>query len=210
MKSIPRFNRIVTAVALLTAASAQAFFDPHIGRWASRDPVGEPGFQLLPADQNAAESPSRNPFAFVSNDPVDNMDPFGLAAPGAAVPPTPKFATRSVKTQKATSNWGIYQVLIIFDLAITDASNKAVPGVTVGETISIIQRHRLLSGPPTTGSGVTDSKGMVTDTYYATFCGSSGYVSLRQTLSVAALKADFYTRINAPGTWSGNLRSVFH
>lgn len=194
----------------LTAISAQAFYDPHIGRWASRDPVGEPGFELMRADQNAGQSTSGNLYAFVSNDPIDNMDQFGLATPSAAAAATPKFATRSVKTQRATSSWGIYQVLIIFDLAITDAANKPVPGVTVGETISIIQRHNLLSGPPTTGSGVTDTKGLVTDTYYATFCGSSGYVSLRQTVSVAALKADSYTRINAPGTWSGNLRSVFH
>ena len=210
MKTTTRLNLIVGTATLLAAASAQAFFDPHIGRWANRDPVGEPGFQLVRADQNAAEIPSPNLYAFVSNDPIDNIDPFGLAAPGAAAPPTAKFATRSVKTQKATSNWGIYQVLIIFDLASTDAANKPVPGVTVGETISVTQRHNLLSGPPKTGSGVTDKKGLVTDTYYATFCGSSGYVSLRQTVSVAALNADFYTRINAPGTWSGNLRSVFH
>jgi hypothetical protein len=34
---------MVTTATLLAATSAQAFFDPHVGRFASRDPIGERG-----------------------------------------------------------------------------------------------------------------------------------------------------------------------
>jgi hypothetical protein len=41
MKTLLRLCHL--AVLLLGALPATAFFDPHIGRWASRDPVGETG-----------------------------------------------------------------------------------------------------------------------------------------------------------------------
>ena len=38
---INRIRTIIVAVACF-AATAQAYFDPTIGRWANRDPIGEP------------------------------------------------------------------------------------------------------------------------------------------------------------------------
>ena len=64
MKTTTRLNLIVAMATLLAAASAQAFFDPHIGRFASRDPIGERG--------------GRNHYAFVRNDPVNSYDRLGL------------------------------------------------------------------------------------------------------------------------------------
>lgn len=42
------------------------FYDPNLGRWINRDPIGFLG--------------GRNPFAFVGNNPISRIDPFGLAA----------------------------------------------------------------------------------------------------------------------------------
>jgi hypothetical protein len=52
-------------VVFLAALNVQAYFDPSIGRWASRDPIGEQGGQ--------------NVYAFVGNNGVSRIDPFGLA-----------------------------------------------------------------------------------------------------------------------------------
>src|ERR1035437_9273324 len=49
-KSIPNTMKttksiIVTLFVLLTAQIASAYYCPSTGRWLSRDPVGEPGFE---------------------------------------------------------------------------------------------------------------------------------------------------------------------
>jgi len=41
------------------------FYDPSLGRWINRDPIGFLG--------------GRNPFAFVGNNPINNFDPLGLS-----------------------------------------------------------------------------------------------------------------------------------
>ncbi len=64
MKTTTRLNLIVATATLLAAASAQAFFDPHIGRWANRDPIGEGG--------------GKNLYGFVRNNPIQNIDKLGL------------------------------------------------------------------------------------------------------------------------------------
>jgi RHS repeat-associated protein len=173
------------------------YYNASTGRWLSRDPSDEGG--------------GINLYALVGNDPLDNNDGCGLDGSGSPSP-QPAMATRSVTSQRRTSNFGICQFLIKFDLKITDASNKPIPGVTVSESIVIIQRDNLISGPPGTGSGATDSKGSVTDTYYASFwclC-SKGSVSLKQNVIVGTKSATFYTTMNSDGTWTGSLRTVFH
>lgn len=66
MKFSSRLNHIAVAVILFAAVQAQAYFDPHIGRWASRDPIEERG--------------GPNLYAPVGNNPVNWIDPLGLAA----------------------------------------------------------------------------------------------------------------------------------
>lgn len=62
-------NRILaiglTLLGLLVVCDASAFYDPTIGRWISRDPVGEQGGDNL--------------YGFVSSDPIDRIDRLGLA-----------------------------------------------------------------------------------------------------------------------------------
>ena len=64
MKTIIRVDLPVATVTLITTACAQAFFDPHIGRFISRDPIGERGGQ--------------NIYSLVANNPVGRTDSLGL------------------------------------------------------------------------------------------------------------------------------------
>lgn len=89
---------LVILFALLTVQIASAYYCPSTGRWLSRDPIGEPGFQAL----QTASSPSRignsvlqssgrwvsrdpieekgglNLYGFVVNSPVNTVDFLGL------------------------------------------------------------------------------------------------------------------------------------
>jgi RHS repeat-associated protein len=63
------------------------FYDPHLQRWANRDPLGEPGFEspLAIPSQLRRRRPSgevlQGPdlYAFVGNSAEDKFDPFGLS-----------------------------------------------------------------------------------------------------------------------------------
>ena len=79
---------VVVLFVLLTAQIASAYYCPSTGRWLSRDPIGEPGFQT---SQMATVAPSRwinrdsiqekcskNVYGFVLNNPADYVDVLGL------------------------------------------------------------------------------------------------------------------------------------
>lgn len=66
MKAFIRLPTLVFLALLWTVTDSRAFLDPTIGRWASRDPVGENG--------------GINLHAFIFNAPKDDVDPFGLSA----------------------------------------------------------------------------------------------------------------------------------
>lgn len=61
---------LMVAVLILSCCStpALAFYHPEQGRWINRDPIEEEG--------------GANPYTFVNNDPIDNIDLFGLFGPG--------------------------------------------------------------------------------------------------------------------------------
>lgn len=63
------------AVLLHSAFNAHAFYDPHVGRFINRDPIGERG--------------GANLLALVDNNPVNHYDALGLQAAPLPVPPTP-------------------------------------------------------------------------------------------------------------------------
>jgi len=62
MNSKRIFSIVIAAICF--AATAHAYFDPTIGRWASRDPIGERGGENL--------------YAFVGNEPIASFDKLGL------------------------------------------------------------------------------------------------------------------------------------
>lgn len=83
---------ITVLFALLTAQMASAYYCPSTGRWLSRDPIGEPGFQAITQPGISASLPAGcwiqrdsiatksdpNRYVFVRNKPTDNFDELGL------------------------------------------------------------------------------------------------------------------------------------
>ena len=54
------------------------YYSPALGRWMSRDPSGEAGFELLRRKHSQVLSGEANLYAFVNNDPVNAFDVLGL------------------------------------------------------------------------------------------------------------------------------------
>jgi RHS repeat-associated protein len=56
---------LMLAAALMMAQIASGFYDANLGRWVSRDPIGEGG--------------GYNLYRFVGNNPINWVDPLGLS-----------------------------------------------------------------------------------------------------------------------------------
>jgi len=65
-------------VFLSAAQLASAFYDPSLGRWLNRDPLGEPGAALRHW-VNSDRDTGYNLYAYVGNRPMGAIDAFGLA-----------------------------------------------------------------------------------------------------------------------------------
>ncbi|MGA3268128.1 MAG: RHS repeat-associated core domain-containing protein [Verrucomicrobiota bacterium] len=55
------------------------YYKPSTGTWPNRDPLGEPGFELLRHGKANVIAGSSNLYEFVKNDAIDYNDPFGLS-----------------------------------------------------------------------------------------------------------------------------------
>ncbi len=98
-----KMKREVLLIALALAGlyltqQASAVYNPQTGRWLSRDPAGEPGFELLqhpqasPASSRGVALPQgrlfhrdpieergvKNLYGYVNNNPIRNIDALGL------------------------------------------------------------------------------------------------------------------------------------
>jgi uncharacterized protein RhaS with RHS repeats len=78
---------IATTLTASTAQIATAFYNPEIGRWANRDPIGEGG--------------GVNLYGFVANNPASNADPLGLLVTVAFDPKTGKLTATDDDTKKS-------------------------------------------------------------------------------------------------------------
>lgn len=90
---------VIVLFTLLMTQAAFAYYSPELGRWLSRDPVGESGFQILRMATTMPQMvsptvlpPKRwinrdsnekqdgiNVYGYVGNNSVSNIDPFGLS-----------------------------------------------------------------------------------------------------------------------------------
>jgi len=57
---------------------ASAFYDPNLGRWINRDPIGESGFELTQNHAGAGWVSGSLQYTFVANDPISHVDFLGL------------------------------------------------------------------------------------------------------------------------------------
>ena len=82
---------LVSLFGLLMSHNAQAFYNSSVGRWPSRDPIGEPGFKLSIFGKEVAHDEA-NTYCFVGNYPVGQIDAFGLMQippPAGTIPDYP-------------------------------------------------------------------------------------------------------------------------
>jgi RHS repeat-associated protein len=73
-------HRLLACVVwfVVASTSAHAFYDPLVGRWLNRDPIGESGFERLSGSYAWHLEGEPNRYLFVGNNPISNGDPFGL------------------------------------------------------------------------------------------------------------------------------------
>ncbi len=85
------FLPLIATAVLLSMTSAKAFYDPSIGRWVNRDPLGDEGFKVTKdvfLTQNRRIKTELTLYPFVSNDPINRFDPLGLSEGILGIPGT--------------------------------------------------------------------------------------------------------------------------
>ena len=68
----------VVLAVLVLACPVHAFYNPSTGRWLNRDPLGEPGFELIRQRHPLVLGDGPNQYLFIRNNPPAFFDPFGL------------------------------------------------------------------------------------------------------------------------------------
>lgn len=71
---------IVVLFVLLTAQIASAYYCPSTGRWLSRDPIGEPGFQTSQMASVVPKSPQPASNRWINRDPLEKRGEPNLSA----------------------------------------------------------------------------------------------------------------------------------
>jgi RHS repeat-associated protein len=59
-------------------STAFSYYVPEQGRWTSRDPIGEPGFEAIRNKPLGVQTGAPNLYLFVGNQPLSTIDPYGL------------------------------------------------------------------------------------------------------------------------------------
>ena len=68
---------LVVLALLGSLTLAKAYYDPSAQRWLNRDPLGEPGFELLKQSDERSQSDGPNLYLFVENNSVNSLDRWG-------------------------------------------------------------------------------------------------------------------------------------
>ena len=72
-------STICLAFLLCLASKTQAFFNPTVGKWASRDPILENGFARATGRELTVKRHLEIPYLFCANAPLNFVDELGLA-----------------------------------------------------------------------------------------------------------------------------------
>lgn len=100
-------------------------YNPSTGRWLSRDPINEPGFNVLIRSQNPFNvDEEKNLRGFVRNNPANDYDPLGLSC---------CICFFKFSTGKLTINKNCRGVLAIW---VIDENNAPAAGASAGSTVS--------------------------------------------------------------------------
>jgi RHS repeat-associated protein len=81
-------------ICIVTEAQAMRWYSPNTGRWLSRDPIEEPGFQLMRKSKGRQGNDAPSIYTFLGNNAIGKIDPDGLkiwVCTVAADPPLPKW-----------------------------------------------------------------------------------------------------------------------
>ena len=99
---------LVSTCLLLIPISAHCFYNPSTGRWLSRDPVAEAGFEASKTTSSIYRVPEPNDTLFVWNCPIQMIDPNGLAVtlPGFGACPLCCFTCKPAKGPPAAGAGG--------------------------------------------------------------------------------------------------------
>ena len=200
---------------------------PQVALWPNRDPLGELGAILLktggdslsklPLGAYDISKSELNSYSFAFDDSIDWFDVDGRspAKPSSGSSATPAGINRAVRTAtpaypRCASFCGYGCIGILLDLTITDSSGAPISGLSVSESISAPSSSGYFNFKPRTGTATTDSKGMISDMYYACFYSTAGFVSINQTITAGGLSATFSTALHiGPCSWTGNMRVNF-
>jgi len=79
-ENLYRFSSKETHTSSALTYFGRRFSVPSLQRWLNRDPLGEPGFELLLGRKANVIGDGANLYAFVHNNPVTQIDPLGLNA----------------------------------------------------------------------------------------------------------------------------------
>jgi RHS repeat-associated protein len=77
---------LTVLLGLWAAPDGLAFYNPETGRWLSRDPMGEPGFELVRGKTPSVLAGGPNRYLFVQNNSISQWDYLGLDNPGCDLP----------------------------------------------------------------------------------------------------------------------------
>lgn len=71
-------TKLATLAAFAFVATASAFYNAEVGRWLSRDPIGDQGFFVIHTPAATPQVHEPNVYGFVRNRPISDYDYLGL------------------------------------------------------------------------------------------------------------------------------------
>ena len=177
------------------------YYDECTGRWISDDPIA-----------SAEDEQAPNLYLYCSNAASCYADLDGRKT--YSPPPLiqiPAWATRKIDIGPLLSNvFGIYQVLVHWDITITDSSGKPIVGAPVNENITYPSWHLWIDLTVSKGSTqTTDANGKIGDSQIAHFCGSGAWLQIQQDLTISGKTGGWLDTLDPTGVKSAMLLIKF-